>query len=143
MGEHEGAARAAMDRVFGGQTVRSDGLLTVKNLAVVAAVLRSTMHPTKPIREFERRLQRTEDTAQPSRGGLAAKVTRLEANVAATERRAAGYGVEFRTGTTPHSRTRQPNRAARRGAVQAEMINSQRTERLSPWTPTAGNSGQR
>ena len=93
MGQHEGAVRAAMDRLFARQAVHTDGRLTVKNLAVEPAIPRSTLYRAEPnlLREFERRLQHTQDTAQPVRGGLAARVARLEAKLAATERRAAGY----------------------------------------------------
>ena len=93
MGQHEGAVRAAMDRLFAGQAVHADGRLTVKNLAVEAAIPRSTLYRAEPelLCEFERRLQHAEDTAQPTRGGLAAKVERLEAKLTAAERRATGY----------------------------------------------------
>jgi chromosome segregation ATPase len=93
MGQHEGAVRAAMDRLFAGQAVHSDGRLTVKNLAVEAAIPRSTLYRAEPelIREFERRLQHSQDTSPPVGGRLAARVARLEAKLAATERRAAGY----------------------------------------------------
>jgi hypothetical protein len=97
MGQHEGAVRAAMDRLLAGQALHTDGRLTVKNLAVEAAIPRSTLYRSEPelIREFERRLQRAQDMAQPARGGLAAKVERLEEKLAATERRAAGYREEL------------------------------------------------
>jgi chromosome segregation ATPase len=97
MGQHEGAVRAAMDRLLAGQALHTDGRLTVKNLAVEAAIPRSTLYRAEPelIREFERRLQRAQDMAQPARGGLAAKVERLEEKLAATERRAAGYREEL------------------------------------------------
>lgn len=97
MGQHEGAVRAAMDRLFAGQAVHADGRLTVKNLAVEAAIPRSTLYRVEPelLREFERRLQRTEETSPPAGGGLAARVERLEARLAATERRAAGYREEL------------------------------------------------
>ena len=96
MGQHEGAVRAAMDRLFAGQAVHADGRLTVKNLAVEAAVPRSTLYRAEPelIREFERRLQHTQDTSPPA-GGLAARVARLEAKLAAAERRAVGYREEL------------------------------------------------
>jgi chromosome segregation ATPase len=97
MGQHEEAVRAAMDRLFAGQAVHTDGRLTVKNLAVEAAIPRSTLYRAEPklLCEFERRLQRAHDTAQPVRGGLAARVGRLEAKLAAAERRAAGYRDEL------------------------------------------------
>ena len=97
MGQHEGAVRAAMDRLFARQAVHTDGRLTVKNLAVEAAIPRSTLYRAEPdlLREFERRLQRAHDSAQPARGGLAAKIDRLEAKLAAAERRAAGYREEL------------------------------------------------
>lgn len=97
MGQHEGAVRAAMDRLFAGQAVHTDGRLTVKNLALEAAIPRSTLYRAEPalLREFERRLQHTQDTAQPARGGLAAKVERLETKLAAAERRAASYREEL------------------------------------------------
>ena len=92
MGQHEGAVRVAMDRLFAGQAVHADGRLTVKNLAVEAAIPRSTLYRAEPelIREFERRLQHTQ-ASPPAGGGLAARVARLEAKLAAAERRAAGY----------------------------------------------------
>ena len=97
MGQHEGAVRAAMDRLFAGQAVHSDGRLTVKNLAVEAAVPRSTLYRAEPelLREFERRLQHPQDAAQPTRGGLTARVQCLEAKLAATEHRAAAYREEL------------------------------------------------
>ena len=97
MGQHEGAVRAAMDRLFAGQAVHTDGRLTVKNLAVEAAVPRSTLYRAEPelLREFERRLQCADDPAQPTRGGLAAKIERLETKLVAAERRAAGYREEL------------------------------------------------
>ena len=97
MGQHEEAVRAAMDRLFAGQAVHADGRLTVKNLAVEAAIPRSTLYRAEPklLREFERRLQHAHDTAHPVRGGLAARVGRLEAKLAAAERRAAGYRDEL------------------------------------------------
>jgi chromosome segregation ATPase len=86
-----------MDRLLAGHALHTDGRLTVKNLAVEAAIPRSTLYRSEPelIREFERRLQRAQDMAQPARGGLAAKVERLEEKLAATERRAAGYREEL------------------------------------------------
>ena len=97
MGQHEGAVRAAMDRLFAGQAVHSDGRLTVKNLAVEAAIPRSTLCRAEPdlLRDFERRLHPAQDTAQAPRGGLAARVARLEAKLAATEGRAANYREEL------------------------------------------------
>jgi len=97
MGQHEEAVRAAMERLFAGQAVHTDGRLTVKNLAVEAAVPRSTLYRAEPelIREFERRLQDAQDTSRPVGGGLAARVERLEAKLAAAERRAAGYRDEL------------------------------------------------
>ena len=94
MGQHEGAVRAAMDRLFAGQASHTDGRLTVKNLAVEAAIPRSSLYRAEPelIREFGRRLQHTPDTPT---GGVAARVARLEAKLAATERRAAGYREEL------------------------------------------------
>lgn len=93
MGDHEGAVRAAMDRLFAGQAVHADGRLTVKNLAVEAAIPRSTLYRAEPelLREFERRLQHPQDTTQAAGGGLAARVMRLEAKLTAAERRATGY----------------------------------------------------
>jgi hypothetical protein len=93
MGQHEGAVRAAMDRLFAGQAVHTDGRLTVKNLAVEAAIPRSTLYRAEPklIREFERRVQHTQNTSLLDGRGLAARVARLEAKLAASERRAAGY----------------------------------------------------
>jgi len=93
MGQHEGAVRAAMDRLFAGQAVHADGRLTVKNLAVEAAIPRSTLYRAEPklIREFERRVQHTQKTSLLDGGGLAARVARLEAKLVAAERRAAGY----------------------------------------------------
>jgi hypothetical protein len=97
VGQHEGAVRAAMDRLFAGQAVHADGRLTIKNLAVEAAIPRSTLYRSEPelLREFERRLQHPQDTSLPAGGGLAARVARLEAKLAATERRAAGYREEL------------------------------------------------
>ena len=97
MGQHEGAVRAAMDRLFAGQAVHADGRMTVRNLAVEAAIPRSTLYRAERqlIREFERRLQHTQDTSPPAGGGLAARVERLEAKLAAAERRAAGYRQEL------------------------------------------------
>jgi chromosome segregation ATPase len=97
MGQHEEAVRAAMDRLFAGHAVHTDGRLTVKNLAVEAAIPRSTLYRAEPelLREFDRRVQRAQDTAQPAVGGVAARVDRLEAKLAATERRAAGYREEL------------------------------------------------
>lgn len=97
MGQHEEAVRAAMDRLFAGRAVHADGRLTVKNLAVEAAVPRSTLYRAEPelIREFERRLKQTENTSPPVGGGLASRVARLEAKLAATERRTAGYREEL------------------------------------------------
>jgi hypothetical protein len=97
MGQHEGAVRAAMDRLFAGQAVHTDGRLTVKNLAVEAAMPRSTLYRAEPelLSEFERRLQHAQDTSLPAGGGLAARVARLEAKLAATESRAAGYREEL------------------------------------------------
>ena len=96
MGQHEGAVRAAMDRLFARQAVHTDGRLTVKNLAVEAAIPRSTLYRAEPelLREFERRLQHAHDTAPPA-GGLAAKIERLEAKLAATERLAVRYRDEL------------------------------------------------
>lgn len=97
MGQHEGAVRAAMDRLFAGQSVHADGRLTIKNLAAEAAIPRSTLYRVEPelLREFERRLQRTQQTSPPTGGGLAARVERLEAQLAATDRRVAGYREEL------------------------------------------------
>lgn len=97
MGQHEGTVRAAMDRLFAGQAVHADGRLTVKNLAIEAAMPRSTLYRAEPelLREFERRLQHAHDAAQPAPGRLAAQVERLEAKLAAAERRAAGYRKEL------------------------------------------------
>jgi hypothetical protein len=97
MGQHEEAVRAAMDRLFAGQAVHTDGRLTVKNLAVEAAIPRSTLYRAEPdlVREFERRLQPAHGAAQLPRGGLAARVERLEAKLAVAERRAAGYREEL------------------------------------------------
>jgi chromosome segregation ATPase len=118
MGQHEGAVRAAIDRLFAGQAVHTDGRLTVKNLAVEAAVPRSTLYRAEPelLREFERRLQHTQDTAQPARGGLAAKVERLEAKLAATKRRATGYREELE----------QERRRSRGLANQIALLDAQR-----------------
>jgi hypothetical protein len=98
MGQHEGGVGAAMDRLFAGQAVHSDGRLTVKNLAVEAAIPRSTLYRAEPdlLREFERRLRHAQGTSSlPAGGGLAARVARLEAKLTATERRAAGYREEL------------------------------------------------
>ena len=97
MGQHEEAVRAAMDRLSAGQAVHTDGRLTVKNLAVEAAIPRSTLYRAEPklLREFERRLQHAQDTSRPAGGGLAARVERLEAKLAAAERRAVGYREEL------------------------------------------------
>lgn len=97
MSQHEGAVRAAMDRLFARQAVHTDGRLTVKNLAVEAAIPRSTLYRAEPelLREFERRLQHTRDTTQAPGGGLAARVVRLEAKLTAAERRASGYREEL------------------------------------------------
>ena len=98
MGQHEEVVSAAMDRLFAGQAVHTNGRLTIKNLAVEAAIPRSTLYRAEPklLREFERRLQRAHDTAHPvPGGGLAAHLGRLEAKLAAAERRAAGYRDEL------------------------------------------------
>ena len=97
MRQHEEAVRAAMDRLLAGQAVHADGRLTVKNLAVEAAVPRSTLYRAEPalVREFERRRQNAQDPSPPAGGGLAAKVERLEAKLAAAERRAVGYREEL------------------------------------------------
>ncbi len=97
MGQHEGAVRAAMDRLFARQAVHADGRLTVKNLAVEAAIPRSTLYRAEPklIREFERRVQHTQNTSLLDGGGPAARVARLEAKLVAAERRAAGYRDEL------------------------------------------------
>jgi hypothetical protein len=97
MGQHEEAVRAAMDRLFAGQAVHTDGRLTVKNLAVEAAIPRSTLYRAEPelLREFERRRRGVQDTAQAAGGGLAARVVRLEAKLTAAERRATDYREEL------------------------------------------------
>ena len=141
MGQHEGAVRAAMDRLFAGQAVHADGRLTVKNLAVEAAIPRSTLYRAEPelLREFERRLQHTQDTARRPAGGLAARVARLEAKLAAAERRAAGYRDDLEQERAPQPRTRQPNRAARRGTAQARRPTHDKQSNRVPGRPPPAN----
>jgi ribosome-binding protein aMBF1 (putative translation factor) len=120
MGQHEGAVRAAMDRLFAGHGVHTDGRLTVKNLAAEAAVPRSTLYRAEPelLREFERRVQRAHDAAPLAVGGLAARVDRRQAKLAAAERRAAGYREELERerrrsrGLATKSRCSTPNGAS-------------------------------
>ena len=126
MGQHEGAVRAAMDRLFAGHAVHTDGRLTVKNLAVEAAIPRSTLYRAEPdlIREFERRVQRTQETSPLTSGDLATRVERLEAKLAATERRATGYREELE----------QERRRSRGLANQIALLDAERrklTEQLT------------
>ena len=110
--------------------------LTVKNLAVEAAIPRSTLYRAEPrlLREFERRLQHTQDAAQPVGGGLAARVARPEAKLAATERRAAGYRDDLEQ-ERRRSRPRQPSRPARRGATQARRPTHDKQANRVPGRP--------
>jgi hypothetical protein len=127
MGQHEGAVRAAMDRLFAGQAVHTDGRLTVKNLALEAAIPRSTLYRAEPklLREFERRLQSARDTAQPTRGSLAARVARLEAKLAVAEGRAAGYREELE----------QERRRSRGLANQIALLDAERRTLMDQLTP--------
>ena len=127
-----------MDRLFAGQAVHADGRLTVKNLAVEAAIPRSTLYRAEPklIREFERRVQHTTQNTTPPAGGLAARVARLEAKLVAAERRAAGYRDDLE----------QERRRSRGLANHIALLDAERRElenQLTAGRPIASLDAQR
>jgi hypothetical protein len=138
MGRHEGAVRAAMDRLFAGQAVHTDGRLTVKDLAVEAAIPRSTLTAPNP-----------SSSASSSAASNTPRTPRLRPVASQRRSSASRQSSPPRNAAQPPT-ARNSNRnvaavaasptksrcSTRNGG--SSKTNSRRTERLSPWTPTAG-----